>query len=168
MATEAHDVDYLKHPQATVYQPPRDRLLSSLYDAMVHTSALYSQSQQDVLDTIRTQFTLSEDTLLHITQVFLREAAEGLATYGQPMAMMYVLIVAAYQTRVNGPQSDVRQVSSRRFRDRVCLAYLPRAAMLMQPNSTFLALDLGGTNLYVNTQTVYHSCCMAYPVACAR
>lgn len=55
---------------------------------MVHTSALYSQSQQDVLDTIRTQFTLSDDTLLNITTTFLREAAEGLASYGQSMAMM--------------------------------------------------------------------------------
>lgn len=135
---------------------------------MVHTSALYSKSQRDVLDTIRAQFTLSEDTLLHITQVFLREAAEGLASYGQSMAMMYVLVVAPHQTRINGIQSDVRQVSSRWFRDWACLAYLPRAAVLTQSNSTFLALDLGGTNLYVNTQTVYRSCCMAYPVACAR
>lgn len=135
---------------------------------MAPTSALYLHSQQEVLDTIRVQFTLSEDTLLSITKTFLREAAEGLASYGQSMAMMYVLIVAADQTRINGPQSDVRQVSPRWFRDWVCLIYLPGALILMQLNSTFLALDLGGTNMYVDAQTFYQSCCMKNTGACAR
>lgn len=87
---------------------------------MVYTSALYSQSQQDVLDTIRTQFSLSDKTVLDITKTFLREAAEGLAGYGQAMAMMYAFFIPAGQTRTNSSQSDVRQVGPRRFRDRVC------------------------------------------------
>lgn len=116
---------------------------------MVHTSALYSQSQHDVSDTIRAQFTLSEDTLLNITKTFLREADEGLASYGHAMAMMYVVFMSVDQARTNSPQSDIRLLSPRRFRNRVRPTYLNRAAMLMRPHSTFLALDLGGTNLYV-------------------
>ncbi|KAI9575011.1 hexokinase [Boletus coccyginus] len=87
---------------------------------MVHTSALYSKSQRDVLDTIRAQFTLSEDALLHITQVFLREAAEGLASYGQSMAMIPTFVKS-----------------------------VPDGSETGHSNSTFLALDLGGTNLRV-------------------
>lgn len=113
---------------------------------MAHTSAFYSQSQQDVLSTLHAQFTVSADSLRNLTETFLREAAEGLATYGQSMAMMYVLLIAADQTCINSSQSDLRQASPRWFRDRVCLAYLPYA-ILIQTNSTFLALDLGGTNL---------------------
>lgn len=113
---------------------------------MAHTSALYSQSQQDILNTVHAQFTLSEDILLNLTKTFLREAAQGLASYGHSMAMMYVLIIVADQTCIESSQSDVRQVSSRWFRDWVCLPHLPRA-MLILVISTFLALDLGGTNL---------------------
>ncbi|KAG6375103.1 hexokinase [Boletus reticuloceps] len=99
---------------------------------MVHTSTSCSQSQQDALDSIRTQFTISEDTLLDIAKTFLREAAEGLASYGQSMAMMYVLIVVANQAHTNIPQPDVRKTGS-----------------------TFLALDLGGTNLRVCEVTLH-------------
>lgn len=62
---------------------------------MVHTSAFHSQSQQDALNAIHAQFTLSEDTLVDLTKTFLREAAQGLASYGHPMAMMYVPIIGA-------------------------------------------------------------------------
>lgn len=107
---------------------------------MAPTFALYSHSQTDVLDTIRAQFTLSEDTLLSITKTFLREAAEGLASYGQSMAMMCVLIIAADQTRIYGPQSHVRQVSSRWFRDWVCLAFLPVLPCSCSPTALFWPL----------------------------
>lgn len=56
---------------------------------MAHTSALHSLSQEDVLDTLRTQFTVQPDTLVNLTKTFLREAAQGLASYGLSMAMMY-------------------------------------------------------------------------------
>lgn len=65
---------------------------------MARTSAIHARYHQDVIDTIRAQFTLSEDTLVDLTQTFLREAAQGLAQYGRPMAMMYVLVIAVDQT----------------------------------------------------------------------
>lgn len=76
---------YLNHSPIVLFQ------LHTLHHAMAPTSAFHSLSQQDVLDTIHAQFTLSEDTLLNLTKTFLREAAQGLANYGHSMAMMCVL-----------------------------------------------------------------------------
>ncbi|KAG8218333.1 hexokinase [Butyriboletus roseoflavus] len=105
---------------------------------MAHTSAFYSQSQQDVLNTIRAQFTLSEDTLLDLTKTFLREAAQGLASYGHSMAMMYVPITC--------PIKLVLKDLSPTF-----VKSVPDGS----ETGTFLALDLGGTNLRVCEVTLH-------------
>ncbi|KAF9224332.1 hexokinase [Gyrodon lividus] len=89
---------------------------------MAHTSALHAQFQQDVLKTIHDQFTIPDDTLLNITKTFLREVADGLASYGHPMAMIPTFVKGVPDGSETG---------------------------------TFLALDLGGTNLRVCEVTLH-------------
>ena len=48
---------------------------------------------QAVIDGIDRQFQLSKDSLVEITEAFLREFKQGLSKYGEPMAMMCVLSV---------------------------------------------------------------------------
>jgi hexokinase len=57
---------------------------------MVATSALVVDDVQRVFDGIERQFELDTDSLVALTKAFLDEVARGLATYGQPMAMMCV------------------------------------------------------------------------------
>ncbi|KAF9246894.1 hexokinase [Melanogaster broomeanus] len=89
---------------------------------MENTWAISYQSQQDVLKTIHDLFTIHDDTLLNITKTFLREMAEGLSSYGCPMAMIPTFVKGVPDGSETG---------------------------------TFLALDLGGTNLRVCEVTLH-------------
>ncbi|KAI5894326.1 uncharacterized protein SCHCODRAFT_02624360 [Schizophyllum commune H4-8] len=71
---------------------------------------------QAVIDGIDRQFQLSKDSLVEITEAFLREFKQGLSKYGEPMAMIPTFVTGVPDGSETG---------------------------------TFLALDLGGTNLRV-------------------
>ncbi|KAH7930242.1 hypothetical protein BV22DRAFT_1028461 [Leucogyrophana mollusca] len=89
---------------------------------MAHTSALLSHNTEDILKTLRQQFTLDDKSLFNITATFLREVSDGLANYGHPMAMIPTFVRAVPDGTETG---------------------------------TFLALDLGGTNLRVCEVTLH-------------
>jgi hexokinase len=55
---------------------------------MPPTGALYSDSADTILEDIENQFRLDTDTLVGLTRAYLDELAEGLATYGKPLAIM--------------------------------------------------------------------------------
>lgn len=59
---------------------------------MPPTSALIFDSTDQLIQDIEKQFHLDVDALVSLTKAFLDEVAEGLGTYGHPMAMMYALI----------------------------------------------------------------------------
>lgn len=59
---------------------------------MPPTSALVSNSIDDILQDIEKQFHLDPSALVALTKAFLDEVAEGLGMYGHPMAMMYALL----------------------------------------------------------------------------
>lgn len=59
---------------------------------MPPTSALVSNSVDNILQDIERQFHLDSNGLIVLTKAFLDEVAEGLGTYGHPMAMMYALL----------------------------------------------------------------------------
>ena len=50
----------------------------------------HDDAAQRIFDGIQTQFALSDETLLRITEQFLEDFRIGLSNYGQAMAMMYV------------------------------------------------------------------------------
>ena len=56
------------------------------------TSALFSQDSYSLLEHIDKQFYLDPDALINLANAFLQEARLGLANYGRPMAMMFVLL----------------------------------------------------------------------------
>lgn len=64
---------------------------------MPPTAALNGASSHDaayrIFDDIQSQFTLSHDALVGITQQFLEDFRIGLSQYNQSMAMMYVLYI---------------------------------------------------------------------------
>lgn len=62
---------------------------------MAFSSALFTNDDQRVLDDIDRQFRPSVDTLINLTKEFLVEFKLGLESYGQPMAMMHVSIIAS-------------------------------------------------------------------------
>lgn len=108
------------------------------------------QASQDILNTIEEQFTLSGETLCAITKQFVDDFNLGLSRYNEPMAMMYVRLVrfGSYielitisPTFVTGALPDGSETGY--VRSLFSIPLLPTFC----PLSTFLALDLGGTNL---------------------
>ncbi|KAF8897142.1 hexokinase [Infundibulicybe gibba] len=89
---------------------------------MASTSALYSQDEQRVLDDIHRRFQLDSESLVGLTKAFVDEFRIGLQSYGQPMAMIPTFVTGVPDGTETGQ------------------APTPL---------TFLALDLGGTNLRV-------------------
>lgn len=70
-------------------------------------------SAGQILDSIELQFKLDDVALTRITTQFLQEIANGLAEYGQAMAIMYVQQFHAYlQTPVIYPSLVLAQLSS--------------------------------------------------------
>ena len=69
--------------------------------------AAVSNSRPDtasqILDAIEVQFKLDDVALTRITTQFLQEVANGLAEYGQAMAIMYVC--PYYIHKLNSPTS---------------------------------------------------------------
>jgi len=57
---------------------------------MPSISAVQYENSQAVFDLLEHQFTLNQDTLVGLTETFLKEFKVGLGNYGQPMAMMCV------------------------------------------------------------------------------
>ena len=92
---------------------------------------------QSELDAIAQQFELSQDKLCAITSQFIADFALGLGAYNHPMAM-----IPTFVTDVpNGTEVGwvPTSVAYQRFHSNAVTLSL----------RTFLALDLGGTNLYV-------------------
>jgi hexokinase len=83
---------------------------------MTHSTALFDDNSQRILDDIDRQFHPTVPTLVDLTKKFLLEFKLGLDGYGQPMAMIPTFVTGV-------PDGTER--------------------------GTFLALDLGGTNLRV-------------------
>ena len=121
-----------------------------------------SNSQPDtasnILDAIELQFKLDDVALTRITARFLQEVSDGLSEYGQAMAVMYVQLccILPFQV-VHAFLRDLVQLLSllcHRARRRGQSSTFPQSPTPMHtfspsPSipSTFLALDLGGTNL---------------------
>lgn len=57
---------------------------------MPPTTALFSDSAEDIVGAIEKQFDLDADALTGMTKAFLEEVGEGLGKYGHPLAMMCV------------------------------------------------------------------------------
>ncbi|KAH9942994.1 hexokinase [Epithele typhae] len=87
-----------------------------------------------VFDDIENMFLLTKDDLMNITSHFLKDFALGLGEYNHPMAMMRVSLQIFLSIPV------------------LCVLYSPTFVTGVPNGSevgTFLALDLGGTNLRV-------------------
>ncbi|KAG6332263.1 hypothetical protein ID866_6827 [Astraeus odoratus] len=88
---------------------------------------------EDTLASVLQQFHISDDSLFNITETFLHEMADGLANYGHPMAMIPTFVRSIPDGSEKG--------------------YVSRQSTVIYNShgvgSTFLALDLGGTNLRV-------------------
>jgi hexokinase len=117
------------------------------------TTAIYNAHTDKIsslLADIEEQFTLDEDVLISITLHFHKLFNLGLSEYGHPMAMMYAYTLYILVLFIHkGSQSFIRHWRSRWYGDRVMLdhASLVMCMCNIGYGSTFLALDLGGTNL---------------------
>jgi hypothetical protein len=65
--------------------------LISRTSSMASTTAFAYNSADELYEHIDAQFQLSSSQLVELTKAFLQEFKQGLESYGQAMAMMYVL-----------------------------------------------------------------------------
>lgn len=112
---------------------------------MASTSSYFYADAQKVIDDIDQQFQLGPEKLTDLTNAFLEEFALGLGEYKRPMAMMSVCGSSIF-TALTILQSNLCHRGSRWHGKRVCYPTIPFGSCSYSP-STFLALDLGGTNL---------------------
>ena len=118
----------------------------------------YSHNIKSLLSDIEEQFTLDEHALISITSHFHKLFNAGLSEYGHPMAMMY----ACTQNHSALTLPDVDFLPAPRS-SLACQMVLRQGSVsshhatfeMLTPNdSTFLALDLGGTNLYLSLSSI--------------
>lgn len=128
---------------------------ASFASPMASISSFYYQSPQEVFDVIDSQFTLHPDSLIELTKAFLDEVKIGLTNYNCAMAMMSAFIFWTTTLSLTCVfQSYICNRCSRWHRDRVCYKIIrPSLEYFLMISfffilSTFLALDLGGTNLW--------------------
>lgn len=118
---------------------------------MASISSFYYQNAQTVFDVIEDQFTLQPDPLVELTKAFINEFKIGLANYNQPMAMMYAAIFFTKHNTDLIPVPHLLQVFP--MVQRQGTVTNPFMCQIWSNNaiypSTFLALDLGGTNLWL-------------------
>ena len=115
---------------------------------MASISSFYYKNPQEVFDFIDDQFTLKPDSLVELTKTFLDEVKTGLTNYNQAMAMMCAFILFTKTLSLTCFQSLICYRCSQWFRNWVCCKHQSKYYFLIIHSSTFLALDLGGTNLW--------------------
>ncbi|CAL1702029.1 unnamed protein product [Somion occarium] len=93
-------------------------------------------SARQILDAIESQFQLSDDALVRITDQFLKDFRLGLSEYNHPMAMIPTFVTGVPNGSETGIKVPAGYIASIMFFALLALR-------------TFLALDLGGTNLRV-------------------
>lgn len=109
-------------------------------------SALTYDNEQHIFDQIDRQFQLSQETLVELSKAFLREFSAGLGEYNHPMAMMYVTWISVFTTS-DTFKPYVCDRRSRWHRNWVSFFDLHNKSETNIELRTFLALDLGGTNM---------------------
>lgn len=119
---------------------------------MASTSIYQHDDGQDVLDLIDRQFAFTPEKLVTITKGFLEEMERGLNEYGKPMAMMFVPVHHGPKSFLilhppTVPPSFVVSLMAQKLGTCSTLCDCFRLRRTDTTLSTFLALDLGGTNL---------------------
>ena len=114
---------------------------------MASISSFYYKNAQEVFDILEDQFTLQPDFLVELTKAFLDEVKIGLTNYNQAMAMMCAFITFTKTLSLTCFQSHICYRRSRWLGDWVCYIRPCLEYFLIIRSSTFLAVDLGGTNL---------------------
>ncbi|KAF5393911.1 hypothetical protein D9757_000352 [Collybiopsis confluens] len=104
---------------------------------MASTSSYFYKNPQHVLDDIDIQLTLEPALLKDLTKAFLEEFNLGLGKYNEPMAMVTEINICCRPSFVTGVPDGTETGPEQLV---ISAGWI---------GSTFLALDLGGTNLRV-------------------